>query len=94
MPPSGLTHTKSCVSQKTHIFWDILTQPIKIIKGAYDDPQTGIGLILGTGSNAAYLEDAEKIFHLCTGQKSFLFILDMLAQNSIRFFFNKYHPFR
>ena len=32
-------------------------------KGAYDDSQTGIGLILGTGSNAAYLEDAEKVLN-------------------------------
>jgi len=34
-----------------------------LIKGAYDDQQTGIGLILGTGSNAAYLEDAEKVLN-------------------------------
>jgi hexokinase len=27
-----------------------------LIKGAYDDPKTSIGLILGTGCNAAYLE--------------------------------------
>ena len=33
------------------------------LKGAYDDQQTGIGLILGTGSNAAYLEDAEKVLN-------------------------------
>lgn len=34
-----------------------------LVKGAYDDPATGIGLILGTGCNGAYLEPAAKVVH-------------------------------
>ena len=34
-----------------------------LVKGYYDDPQTGIGLILGTGCNGAYLEDANKVIN-------------------------------
>ena len=34
-----------------------------LVKGAYDDSRTGIGLILGTGCNGAYLEDAEKVIN-------------------------------
>lgn len=32
-----------------------------LIKGSYDNPETCIGLILGTGCNGAYLEKAEKV---------------------------------
>ena len=32
-----------------------------LVKGAYDDPETRIGLILGTGCNGAYLEKAERV---------------------------------
>lgn len=32
-----------------------------LVKGAYLDPNTAIGLILGTGSNACYLEKVERI---------------------------------
>jgi len=34
-----------------------------LIKGAYDDARTGIGLILGTGCNGAYLEPADNVIH-------------------------------
>ena len=34
-----------------------------LVKGAYDDSRTGIGLILGTGCNGAYLEDAERVIN-------------------------------
>lgn len=32
-----------------------------LVKGAYDDSRTGIGLILGTGCNGAYLEEAQNV---------------------------------
>jgi hexokinase len=32
-----------------------------LVKGAYDDSKTAIGLILGTGCNGAYLEEASKV---------------------------------
>ncbi len=32
-----------------------------LVKGAYDDSKTGVGLILGTGCNGAYLEPAENV---------------------------------
>ena len=38
-------------------------------EGHYDNPQTGIGLILGTGCNGAYLEDADKITNWHQGNK-------------------------
>ena len=31
-----------------------------LVKGAYDDKDTAIGLILGTGCNGAYLEKVNK----------------------------------
>ncbi|XP_043474708.1 hexokinase-2-like [Leptopilina heterotoma] len=34
-----------------------------LIQGATEDPNTAIGLILGTGSNACYLERADKVEH-------------------------------
>ena len=40
-----------------------------LVKGHYDNPQTGIGLILGTGCNGAYLEDAGKITNWQQGNK-------------------------
>ena len=40
-----------------------------LVKGHYDNPQTGIGLILGTGCNGAYLEDASKITNWQQGNK-------------------------
>lgn len=35
-----------------------------LVKGAYDDPNTCIGLILGTGCNGAYLEKADKVISI------------------------------
>lgn len=32
-----------------------------LVKGAYDNPKTVIGLILGTGCNGAYLEKTDNI---------------------------------
>ncbi len=32
-----------------------------LVKGAYDDPRTAVGLILGTGCNGAYLERADRV---------------------------------
>ena len=32
-----------------------------LVKGVYDNPNTVIGLILGTGCNGAYLEEAENV---------------------------------
>ena len=32
-----------------------------LIRGSYDNTNTAIGLILGTGCNGAYLEKAEKV---------------------------------
>ncbi len=32
-----------------------------LVRGAYDDPRTAIGLILGTGCNGAYLERSERV---------------------------------
>ena len=32
-----------------------------MVKGAYDNPKTRIGLILGTGCNGAYLEKANAV---------------------------------
>lgn len=34
-----------------------------LLQGATQDPDTAIGLILGTGSNACYLERADKVEH-------------------------------
>lgn len=34
-----------------------------LLQGATQDPNTAIGLILGTGSNACYLERADKVEH-------------------------------
>ena len=34
-----------------------------LVKGAYDDPDTAISLILGTGCNGAYLEAADKVLN-------------------------------
>jgi hexokinase len=34
-----------------------------LVKGAYDDKDCGIGLILGTGCNGAYLELAKNVPH-------------------------------
>ena len=34
-----------------------------LVQGATQDPNTAIGLILGTGSNACYLERADKVEH-------------------------------
>ena len=36
-----------------------------LVKGYYDEKRTGIGLILGTGCNGAYLENAEKVVNWC-----------------------------
>ena len=36
-----------------------------LVKGYYDNKSTGIGLILGTGCNGAYLESAKKVVHWC-----------------------------
>ena len=36
-----------------------------LVKGHYDNKSTGIGLILGTGCNGAYLESAKKVVHWC-----------------------------
>ena len=34
-------------------------------KGQYDDKQTKVGLILGTGCNGAYLESADRVINWC-----------------------------
>ena len=36
-----------------------------LVKGYYDNKSTGIGLILGTGCNGAYLESAKKVVNWC-----------------------------
>ena len=41
-----------------------------LVKGAYDDPRTCIGLILGTGCNGAYLESADKVLNWVGDKKN------------------------
>lgn len=41
-----------------------------LVKGSYDDPNTCIGLILGTGCNGAYIERSEKVSRWQGGRTS------------------------
>lgn len=41
-----------------------------LVKGAYDDPRTVIGLILGTGCNGAYMEKVDNIIRYCIFKNS------------------------
>ncbi len=40
-----------------------------LVRGAYDDPRTAIGLILGTGCNGAYLEQSERVIRWGDGER-------------------------
>eukprot|EP00096_Caligus_rogercresseyi_P003080 TRINITY_DN1563_c0_g1_i1.p1 TRINITY_DN1563_c0_g1~~TRINITY_DN1563_c0_g1_i1.p1 ORF type:complete len:460 (+),score=120.86 TRINITY_DN1563_c0_g1_i1:226-1605(+) len=47
-----------------------------LVRGAYDDPETAIGLIVGTGSNGAYLEKGERVLRWAQGDKTDEVIMD------------------